>query len=77
MFEILGVEDVWQEDSRWVLGLLSISQEDSRRQLALGRRFFALLVMPEESPLIGAVIEETTVPGPFWSPCEEIHEFVR
>ena len=77
VFEIVRADLGWQEDARWLLGLLSIAQGESRRQLALGRRFFALLVVPEDSPLTGAVIEETRVPGPFWSPCEEIHEFVR
>lgn len=77
VFEIVRADLGWQEDARWLLGLLSAAQEESRRQLALGRRFFALLVVPEESALTGAVIEESRVPGPFWSPCEEIHEFVR
>jgi hypothetical protein len=75
--EIIRADIAWQEDSRWLCGLLSIIQEQSRRQLALGRRFFALLVLPENSPLIGAAIAQTTVPGPHWSPCREIHEFAR
>jgi hypothetical protein len=77
VFEIVRADLGWQEDAKWLLGLVSIAQQESRRQLALGRRFFVLLVVPEESPLVGAVIEQTRVPGPFWSPCQEINEFAR
>lgn len=77
VFEIVRADLAWQEDARWLLGLLSIAQEQSRWQLAVGRRFFALLVVPEDSPLIGAVIEQTRVPGTFYSPCQEIHDFAR
>jgi hypothetical protein len=77
VFEVLRADLAWQEDADWLCGLLAIAQEQSRRQLALGRRFFALLVVPKQSPLIGAVVRETTVPYPFWHPCREIHEFVR
>jgi hypothetical protein len=75
VFEIVRGDLIWQEDPRWLCGLLSIVQEQSRRQLALGRRFFALLVVPERSPLIGAVIEQVEVPVCFWSPRREVHEF--
>jgi hypothetical protein len=68
VFEIVRADLAWREDSRWLLGLLSIAQEQSRWQLALGRRFFALLVIPEESPLVGTVIEEISVPGVFGNP---------
>ncbi len=75
VFEILRPDLAWQEDSPWLCGLLSIAEEQSRRQLALGRRFFALLVVGEQSPLIGSVIDRVTVPPVFWSPCHSIHEF--
>jgi hypothetical protein len=77
VFEILGADRIWREDSEWLCGLLEIAQEQSRRQLALGRRFFALLVASEGSPLIGAPIGRIEVPVPFWSPCLEVHEFSR
>src|SRR5262245_20790595 len=67
VLEILGADLAWQEDSHWTLGMLSIAQEQSLRQLALGRRFFTLLVLPEGSPLIGVEIETTIVPFPFSS----------
>jgi hypothetical protein len=77
VFEILGADLAWREDAQWLSGLLVIVQEQSRRQLALGNRFFALLVVPEQSPLIDAVIGHIRVPGRFWHPCQEIHEFIR
>jgi hypothetical protein len=77
VLEVIRADLGWQEDSSWLLGLLSIAQEHSRRQLALGRRFFALLVVPEGSPLVGAVIEKTEVPYQFWSACPEANEFLR
>jgi hypothetical protein len=77
VFEIVGGEFVWQEDPEWLCGLLAIAQEQSRRQLALGRRFFALLVVTASSPLIGTTIGRIELPVPFWSPCREVHEFVR
>jgi len=76
VLEVVRADLAWQEDPRWLVGLLSIAQEHSRRQLALGRRFFALLVIPEHSLLVGAAIEQTQVPCPFWSPCREVNEFV-
>jgi hypothetical protein len=75
VFEILRPDLAWQEDHQWLCGLLSITQEQCRQQLALGRRFFALLVVPEGSPFIGAVVEEITVPAPFWDPHPDRHEF--
>jgi hypothetical protein len=75
VFEIIRADLAWREDSHWLCGLLSIAQEQSRQQLALGRRFFALLVVPERSPFIGAEIEKVTVPAPYWNPCREVHEF--
>lgn len=75
VFEIYRADVAWQEDARWLSGLLMIAEEASRRELALGRRFFTLLVLPEHSPLVGQVVETTTVPVPFWNPCKTIHEF--
>jgi len=77
VLEITRPDVAWREDSRWLLGLLSIAQEYSRNQLALGRRFFTLLALPEDSRLIGQTIETTAVPSPFTNPCREIREFQR
>jgi hypothetical protein len=74
--EIIRADLGWQEDPRWLLGLLSIAQEHSRMQLALGRRFFVLLVMSEGSPFIGAVVEQTKVPSQFSTECPEANEFL-
>jgi hypothetical protein len=78
VLELIRPDLAWQEDSCWLLGLLSIAQEHSRWELALGRRFFTLLVIPDNtSPLIGQVIAESQVSVPFWSPCSEVHEFIQ
>jgi hypothetical protein len=77
VLELIRADLAWEEDPRWLVGLLSIAQEHSRRQLALGCRFFALLVIPEDSQLVGAAIEQALVPCVFWSPCRDVHEFVR
>jgi hypothetical protein len=64
VLELIRPDLAWQEDSRWLLGLLSIAQEHSRRELALGRRFFTLLVVPDKaSAVIGQVIDQSKVPG--------------
>jgi hypothetical protein len=57
VFEIIRPDLAWQENSGWICGLLSIAQEHSRRHLALGQRFFSLLVVPEKSPFIGTEIK--------------------
>src|SRR5262245_61135696 len=75
VLEILGADLAWQEDSRWTLGMRSIAQEQTRWQLALGRRFFTLLVLPEGSPLIGVEIDKTTVPFPFSSLSRALDDF--
>jgi hypothetical protein len=77
VFEVIRPDLAWEEDRRWLCGLLAIAQEHCRQQLAIGRRFFALLVVPEQSPLIGAVVGEVRVPGVYWDPCRELHKFAR
>jgi len=75
VFELVRADVAWQEDAQWLLGLLAIAEERSLRELALGRRFFTLLALPERSPLIGQTTETAKVPIPFWSPCTQVHEF--
>ena len=77
VLELVRADLAWQEDARWLLGLLAIAEEATRRELALGRRFFTLLVLPEKSPLVGQAIETATVPVPFWNPCRELDESDR
>jgi len=77
VLEIIRPDLAWKEDRRWLCGLLTIAQEQCRQQLALGRRFFVLLVVPEDSSFIGATVEEVTVPGIFWNPNTDHHEFVH
>ena len=65
VLELLRVDIAWKKEPEWVRGLLGIAQEYSHWQLALGLRFFALLVMPERSEIIGAKIGDTKIPGVF------------
>jgi len=67
VLELLNAEIAHREDRGWLSGLLAIAHEHSRRQLALGSRFFATLVLDLGSPLIGAQYETLSVPVPFWT----------
>lgn len=67
VLEIFGADQAWQEDSYWLTGLLSIARERSLWYLGSGKRFFTLLVLPSDSRLIGAVVEEIRIPIAFWS----------
>jgi hypothetical protein len=64
VLELVNVESLWKADRDWTAGLLSIACEHSRYQLALGCRFFTLLVLPSGSPVIGATVDEVVVPFP-------------
>jgi hypothetical protein len=75
VLELVRPDLAWQEDSRWLLGLLEIAQETTRRELAVGRRFLTLLVMPEKSPLIGQTITTMAVPGLYRSSARSMNEF--
>jgi hypothetical protein len=67
VLELLEPEMLWRENERWFDGLLAIASEHSRRQLALGRRFFTVLFAEESSPLIGRVVDNVSIPFP-WTP---------
>ena len=67
VLELLNAEVAHREDPRWLSGLFAIAHEHSLRQLALGARFFATLVLDGGSPLIGAPYETLSVPVPFWT----------
>ena len=63
VLELTGVEAAFSEDSQWCAGFLAIIIEHSIRQLALGRRFFALVALSTaESSLIGMNVEQLCVP---------------
>lgn len=66
VLELIGVEAAHSEDSQWCEGFLAIIIEHSIRQLALGRRFFALVALDTaESSLIGINVEQLCIPYPF------------
>jgi hypothetical protein len=63
--EVLRPDLAWAEDARWTLGLLATAMLHSQVHLATGRRFLTLAVLPADSPMIGAVIEDAyAVPPP-------------
>lgn len=71
VFELLHPDSLYAEQPEWLLGLLDIASEHSAYHMAHGRRFFALLVLPEQplgearrSPLIGQVFAHKRVPFP-------------
>jgi hypothetical protein len=68
VLEVHQADRAWREDPHWLLGLLAIAQEHSLCSLALGRRFFILLVLERGSPLVGQPIDSMVVPSPFWRP---------
>ena len=67
VLELLNAEVAHREDPRWLSGLFAIAHEHSLRQLALGARFFATLILDRDSSLIGAPYETLSVPVPFWA----------
>jgi hypothetical protein len=75
VLEVHQAGKAWREDPNWLLGFLSIAQEQSLWQLALGRRFLVLLVLEQTSPLIGQPIESLQVPSVYWSPGPNDVEF--
>ena len=64
-FEVLSPEVVWQEDSRWLLGILSIASEQSLQWLALGRRFLTMIVTHKRSPVVGQLVDSIVVPAAY------------
>jgi hypothetical protein len=66
VLELLRFEVALKEDESWSKGFLSIVAEHSLRQLALGRRFFAMIpVQHEDSPPVGQQYDELAIPYPF------------
>ncbi len=75
VLELVNADSAYREDPHWLLGLLSIAQEYSLRELALGARFFAILVLDGDSVLIGKPYESLSVPGPFSQPSNKADPF--
>jgi hypothetical protein len=56
----------WREDANWSRGFLEIATEHSLRELALGQRFFTVVVVPDvKDALIGQPLEGLRIPEPF------------
>lgn len=63
---VLHALDVaWNEDRAWLCGFLAIAREHARKQLALGRRYFTILPLSQQSPLAGAVIDTIAIGSPY------------
>jgi hypothetical protein len=75
VLELLNPEVAHREDQRWLTGLLAIAHEYSRNQLALGARFFTMLILERESPLIGLTYESLRIAGPFWNASRKENPF--
>ena len=60
--EIRGAAKAYDENSDFVLGLLTIAHEYSLRQLALGARFFTILFLSPGSSLVGLQYDSLHVP---------------
>jgi hypothetical protein len=59
----------WREDEAWCRGLLGLVSERSLRELALGRRFLAVIVLADEAaPLVGQALEGHVIPSPWSGP---------
>jgi len=65
VLELLRPDLLWEQEPQWLIGMLTIAQEHTRYHLAFGRRFFTLLVMPTDAPLIGQTLGWDRVPGPY------------
>jgi hypothetical protein len=77
VLELVRPDRKWKSKNHreWLCGVFSIASQHSRFQLALGRRFFTVLIVPGKCRMLGAEIETFTVPWPYWDPCRAIHEF--
>ncbi|MDN3576431.1 hypothetical protein QWZ03_06600 [Chitinimonas viridis] len=59
-------ETAWVEDKRWAQGFMVIITDYCLQQLALGRRFYAILtVSGAESPILGQRVADIAVPHPY------------
>lgn len=67
VLELANLDAVYRTHPQWTLGMLSIASEHSRYHLAMGLRFFTLLVLEEQSPLVGAAVDQITVPSTYWN----------
>jgi hypothetical protein len=62
VLECVGVDAAYRDDPAWTLGLLAIAHEHCVNQLAIGRRFFIVLVLDSEAPIVGQPYETKRVP---------------
>jgi hypothetical protein len=75
VLELHNAEQAWRNEPDWLLGVLSIAQEHSLAELAIGRRFFVVLILEMASPLIGQKVETHIVPCVYLRPGPKRTEF--
>ena len=75
VLEIYRPDLSWQKPFDEFLALMAIAARYSCWQLALGNRFFVLLTLPGDSPLIDREFDRLKIPLPFWSPARVFHLF--
>jgi hypothetical protein len=67
VLELLNAEVAYRENKKWFCGFLAISREYSHHQLALGSKFFVILVLKHDSKLIGRQYDSESIQRPFWT----------
>jgi hypothetical protein len=74
VLELRNTEKALAEDKAWTEGFLRLISKRSLHQLALGRRFFAVVhVTDGDSPLVGCPLVEKSVPWPYPMPQLPVH----
>jgi hypothetical protein len=63
VLELLDPEVTWSADARWFEGLLAVASEHARHHLALGRRFFTMLVVDDEFERASIRVKRTSRPA--------------
>lgn len=65
VLELVRPDIIWRKNRKWVSTFLEIASSHSRLHLALGQRFFTVLVFPETRYMTGQTYESLLVPPPF------------
>ena len=62
---VLGLDRLWERSAPLAEGLLQIASGHTASNIAIGRRFFAVCVLPPDSPLVARELTKTCLP-PCW-----------
>ena len=61
---LVGLDELCTSHCEWLLGFFAIASEYSLAELAVGRRFFLIAVLPSDAPVIGKIYQAMQVPHP-------------